>query len=116
MEYIRGDKGTSGGAKSKNNLHKSKLHKHVNSSEEKGTAKKQRARSKGKNTNLSGLQKSSSLDEMSSTAKLEDFVSSENAESKVPLRTTKSNADRTRERRSWGNTEVSLVFLIIFLH
>lgn len=107
MEFIRGDKESSSGAKSKNNVHKSKLHKHVNSNEEKGT-KKQRARSKGKNTNL---QKSSSLDEMSSTAKLEDFVMSENVASsvsKVPLRTTKSSADRTRERRSWGDTEVKI--------
>lgn len=90
------------GAKSKSNLHKSKLHKHV-STEEKPVNKKQRTRSKAKNGDM---QKSTSMEEISTT-KLEDFNFSKDSDSKVPLRPTKSNADRPRERRSWGNSEVS---------
>lgn len=93
-------------------MHKSKLHKHVNNNnnsnntEEK--SKKKRAVSKGKSTDASSnLKKSNSLDEMSSNAKLEDFdgVLNTNIENKVSLRSGKSGIDRTRERRSWGNTE-----------
>lgn len=95
------------GAKSKSNLHKSKqLHKHV-STEEKPANKKQRTRSKAKNGDM---QKSTSMEEISTT-KLEDFNFSKDPDSKVPLRPTKSNAERPRERRSWGNSEVSFGLL-----
>lgn len=98
VEYIGGNE--DGTSKPKSNVHKSKLHKHI--SEEKNTNKKQRTRSKGKNDNI---QKSTSMEEISTT-KLEDFNFSQESENKVALRPTKSNAERPRERRSWGNSEV----------
>lgn len=70
-------------------------------------SKKKRAISKGKSSDTTNLKKSNSLDEMSSNAKLEDFagVINTNNDSKVALRSGKCGIDRTRERRSWGNTE-----------
>lgn len=105
MEFIKGtenNNNSSTGTKPKSNVHKSKLHKHVSNAEEK-SSKKRRAGSKGKTGSAGNLKKSNSLDEMSSSAKLEDLEG--NGEAKVALRSGKSGVERTRERRSWGNTE-----------
>lgn len=64
-------------------------------------AKKQRIRSKGKTEKM---QKSNSLEEIC-VSKLDDFNFKECDAGKVPLRSTKSNIERPRERRSWGNSE-----------
>ncbi|KAB0791504.1 hypothetical protein PPYR_03304 [Photinus pyralis] len=64
-------------------------------------AKKQRIRSKGKTEKM---QKSNSLEEIC-VSKLDDFNFKECDAGKVPLRGTKSNIERPRERRSWGNSE-----------
>lgn len=101
-EYIKGDENSTTGAKPKNPVHKSKLHKHVGNAEEK--SKKRRAGSKGAKNATGDLKKSNSLDEMSSSSKLED-LSNGSADAKVALRSGKNIIDRTRERRSWGNTE-----------
>ncbi|XP_018328656.1 putative uncharacterized protein DDB_G0277255 isoform X2 [Agrilus planipennis] len=119
IEYIGGEeevnKSTSSKSKSGSgggNVHKTKLNKQHASNEEKGggsgsggggSSKKQRVRAKSKGENL---QKSSSMEEISST-KLEDFDSDG---TKVPLRNTKSNVDRPRERRSWGNSDTGMDF------
>lgn len=95
IEFIGGND-KDGTSKSKSNVNKSKLNK-----EERSINKKQRTRSKAKNDNM---QKSTSMEEISIT-KLEDFNFATENESKVPLRPTKSNSDRPRERRSWGNSE-----------
>ncbi|XP_049824312.1 uncharacterized protein LOC109604854 isoform X3 [Aethina tumida] len=100
------------------NVHKSKqLHKqHTSEDGSKGGSKKQRAHStKGKESRASELKKSNSLGEIS-TANLADFAFGTDVDAdgtkhgdggaKVALRVTKSNnADRPRERRSWGTVE-----------
>lgn len=112
VEYIGGNDEQSG-AKSKSNMHKTKLHKqHFSGSDDKSANKKQRTRSKGKTEKI---QKSNSMEEIS-ISKLDDFSFSQECDvNKVPLRITKSNADRPRERRSWGNSEVSVTTHFIFL-
>ncbi|KAF5284192.1 hypothetical protein FQR65_LT00192 [Abscondita terminalis] len=65
------------------------------------STKKQRTRSKGKSEKM---QKSNSMEEIS-VSKLDDFNLKEYDVGKVPLRSTKSNIERPRERRSWGNSE-----------
>lgn len=100
IDFIDGNENQTG-TKPKSNVRKSKLHKHVSTEEKSGT-KKNRNRSKAKSGTL---QKSTSMEEMS-TSKLEDFDFSQDKESKVTLRPTKSNVERpSRERRSWGNPE-----------
>lgn len=57
----------------------------------------------------SELKKSNSLGEIS-TSTLEDFAFSsvtDGHDNKVVLRLTKERIDRPKERRSWGNVEVS---------
>ncbi|KAF5303318.1 hypothetical protein FQA39_LY10057 [Lamprigera yunnana] len=75
-----------------------KMNEHKNKT---GNSKKQRTRSKAKPEKM---QKSNSMEEIS-VSKLDDFNLNECDVGKVPLRSTKSNADRPRERRSWGNSE-----------
>lgn len=75
-----------------------KVNEHKNKT---NNTKKQRTRSKGKSEKM---QKSNSMEEIS-VSKLDDFNLKECEVGKVPLRSTKSNIDRPRERRSWGNSE-----------
>lgn len=109
VDYIDGNEDHSTG-KSKAGTQKSHKLNDNNVFDEgntKGNSKKQKTRSKasagGKTSNL---KKSNSLEEISTT-KLEDFeYTQDEGGTKVPLRPTKSNVDRPRERRSWGNSEV----------
>lgn len=108
MEFIKGTENNTG-TKPKSNVHKSKLNKHVTASSttaasltesEKSSKKRRAGPSKSSNKSTaegSSLKKSSSLDEMSSTAN--------NSDTSVTLRSGKNMVDRTRERRSWSNTE-----------
>ncbi|CAH1118421.1 unnamed protein product [Phaedon cochleariae] len=111
IQYIKGgDAGTVGKGGRSSNVHKSKqLHKQHASEDGPSSRKKQRANStKGKESRPE-LKKSNSLGEIS-TATLDDFAfvgssgSEKDSEGKVVLR-HKSQGDRPKERRSWGNVE-----------
>lgn len=108
IQFIGGDEDIISSSKPKSNFHKSKqLKQHVSEDAQRG--KKQRAQSSKGKESRAELKKSNSLGEISTT-KLENFeFTSEKEENKVVLRTGKPNQnDRPKERRSWGNVEVSL--------
>ncbi|GJQ78099.1 hypothetical protein Trydic_g2437 [Trypoxylus dichotomus] len=99
IDFIDGNDNVYNGQKLKSSVQKSqKINKNI--FDEGKANRKQKTRSKGKGNNL---QKSNSLEEMP-TATLEDFEFLQE-EGKVALRQTKSNTDKPRERRSWGNSE-----------
>ncbi|KRT82789.1 hypothetical protein AMK59_3100 [Oryctes borbonicus] len=99
IDFIDGNDNVYNGQKLKSSVQKSqKINKNI--FDEGKTNRKQKTRSKGKGNNL---QKSNSLEEMPTTT-LEDFDFLQE-EGKVALRQTKSNTDKPRERRSWGNSE-----------
>lgn len=107
IQFIGGDEDTISSSKPKSNFHKSKqLKQHV--SEDAQRNKKQRANSSKGEETRGELKKSNSLGEISTT-KLDNFeFTTEKEENKVVLRTGKhSQNDRPKERRSWGNVEVS---------
>ncbi|CAH1982488.1 unnamed protein product [Acanthoscelides obtectus] len=109
IQYIAGDKDEKDSSGKRYNVHKSKqLHKQ-HTTEDGPRSKKQRAHSKGKESR-SELKKSNSLGEIS-TSKLDDFAFStrdEKDEDQVVLRPNKTQSDRPKERRSWGNVEPPL--------
>lgn len=117
IQYIRGDKDITSN-KSKSNVHKSKQLKQ-HSEDGASQKKKQRTHSSKAKEGRSELKKSNSLGEIS-TAKLDNFTFTEKEE-KVVLRGAKTGqADRPKERRSWGNVEVRLIinkeyFLLVFM-
>lgn len=107
VQFIGGDEDTISSSKPKSNFHKSKQLKH-HVSEDTQRSKKQRAHSSKCKESRGELKKSNSLGEISTT-KLDNFdFSTIKEENKVVLRTGKSTQnDRPKERRSWGNVEVS---------
>lgn len=113
IQYIGGEKNETSNKAAKSNVHKSKqLNKqHTSEDSSRGgnnsNSKKQRAHSSKGKESRSEIKKSNSLGEIS-TAKLDDFTfftTEEGEENKVVLRGNKNQADRPKERRSWGNVE-----------
>lgn len=107
LQFIGGsssETSTSSG-KNKSNIQKSKLYKQ--DTDDGNKSKKQRSHSKNKE-NHSDLKKSNSMGEIS-TSKLDEFEFNTNQDNeKVILRMNKSHGgEKPRERRSWGNVEVS---------
>lgn len=98
-------------SKPKSNFHKTKQLKQHVSDDAQRSNKKQRAHSSKGKESRGELKKSNSLGEISTT-KLENFeFASEKEENKVVLRTGKNaSSDRPKERRSWGNVEVSFLY------
>lgn len=112
IQYIRGDKDNITSGKTKSNLHKSKQLKQ-HSEDNVSQKKKQRAHSSRSKEGRSELKKSNSLGEISTT-KLDNFAFAEKEENKVVLRNGKvAQTDRPKERRSWGNVDVSKIYTLI---
>ncbi|XP_017778902.1 PREDICTED: uncharacterized protein LOC108564383 [Nicrophorus vespilloides] len=105
VEYISGTDEKSKCAST--NVMKSKINK--SGVQQQQSSKPQRNTRTGKVSTVKEvptIKKSTSMEEISIT-KLDDFTSKEvsaTTESKIPLRPTKSNAEKPRDRKSWGTS------------